>query len=169
MAQPTQDYVLVPRRTGVAVVDEPSLALQTIDYVRPETLVRRVQPPNLDEVSAALPPGTPVLTVYRDRVPVARVAVGSAVLTCGRHPDSDIFLDDMAVSRRHLRLESSAAGVSAYDVGSLNGTHVNGERIDSIRLHNGDEVHVGPFALVFQITEHAPQHARKHHSRTAPA
>ena len=70
--------------------------------------------------------------------------------TAGRHPDSDIFLDDITVSRRHAEVVPSPGGEYVLrDVGSLNGTYVNRERIDEITLTNGDELQIGKFKLVF--------------------
>ena len=67
----------------------------------------------------------------------------------GRHPDSEISLDDITVSRRHAEIEHTARGWVVRDAGSLNGTYVNHERIDEAELHHGDEVQVGKFRLVF--------------------
>jgi len=70
-------------------------------------------------------------------------------ITVGRHPESDIFLDDITVSRRHAEVRRSEAGWAVADVGSLNGTYVNRARIDETALTEGDEVQVGKFKLVF--------------------
>ncbi len=68
----------------------------------------------------------------------------------GRHPDSEISLDDITVSRRHAEVERTANGYVVRDAGSLNGTYVNAERIDDeVVLHQGDELQVGKFRLVF--------------------
>ena len=67
----------------------------------------------------------------------------------GRHPESDIFLDDITVSRRHAEFLRQVSGYLVRDVGSLNGTYVNRERIDEGTLRNGDEVQIGKFRLVF--------------------
>ena len=71
------------------------------------------------------------------------------VTRVGRHPDSEIFLDDITVSRRHAEFVRDGGGYRVRDVGSLNGTYVNRERIDDVRLASGDEVQVGKFKLVF--------------------
>lgn len=68
--------------------------------------------------------------------------------TVGRHPESDIFLDDITVSRHHCRLIVDADGLTVEDSGSTNGTYVNGDRVDRARLRAGDEVIVGKFHLV---------------------
>ncbi len=74
-------------------------------------------------------------------------------VTVGRHPESDVFLDDITVSRRHVVLESGPAGHVLRDVGSLNGTYVNGIRTDGeVKLRNGDELQVGKFKLLYLIS-----------------
>ena len=77
-------------------------------------------------------------------------APGPRVTTsAGRHPDSDIFLDDVTVSRRHAEFRRDAGEFVVVDVGSLNGTYVNREPVDTAVLANGDEVQIGKFRLVF--------------------
>lgn len=68
--------------------------------------------------------------------------------TVGRHPDSDIFLDDVTVSRHHCRFVVKEGSVMVEDSGSTNGTYVNGERADQAELQPGDEVIVGRFHFV---------------------
>ena len=67
----------------------------------------------------------------------------------GRHGQADILLDDVTVSRRHVEVERIADRYLARDVGSLNGTWLNGERIDTAELNDGDELQIGRFKLVF--------------------
>ena len=83
----------------------------------------------------------------------ARYSVDAASTTIGRHPESDIFLDDVTVSRRHAEVRRDADAVSIVDVGSLNGTYLNRARIDSSTLRSGDEVQIGKFKLVFLTDE----------------
>jgi hypothetical protein len=71
------------------------------------------------------------------------------VTRAGRHPDSDIFLDDITVSRRHAEIARVGEGFVVRDVGSLNGTYLNRERIEEATLSNGDELQIGKFKLVF--------------------
>ena len=71
------------------------------------------------------------------------------VTRAGRHPDSDIFLDDITVSRRHAEIHRVPNGYTVRDAGSLNGTYLNRERIDEAPLANGDELQIGKFRLVF--------------------
>ena len=74
------------------------------------------------------------------------------MVRAGRHPESDIFLDDITVSRRHVEITpAEGGGYSLRDVGSLNGTYVNRERIDEVRLSPGDEVQIGKFKLVYLV------------------
>jgi pSer/pThr/pTyr-binding forkhead associated (FHA) protein len=97
----------------------------------------------------ALPAGSALLLVRRGPSAGARFLLDSDVTTAGRHPDSDIFLDDVTVSRRHAEFVRTPEGFSVRDVGSLNGTYRNRERIDEAPLSDGDEVQVGKFRLVF--------------------
>ena len=77
-----------------------------------------------------------------------RFALTEGVTHLGRHPDSEIMLDDITVSRRHASIERTAQGYVVTDAGSLNGTYVNQERIERAVLHHGDELQVGKFRLV---------------------
>jgi pSer/pThr/pTyr-binding forkhead associated (FHA) protein len=70
-------------------------------------------------------------------------------VNAGRHPDSEIFLDDVTVSRRHAVFNRTADGYTVSDVGSLNGTYVNRDRIETIALKDSDEVQIGKYRLVF--------------------
>ncbi len=90
-----------------------------------------------------------VMVVTQGSKAGSRFVLDEPVTTAGRHPDSDIFLDDITVSRRHAEVIRTAEGFLVRDVGSLNGTYVNRERIDELALSNGDEVQVGKFKLVF--------------------
>jgi hypothetical protein len=79
----------------------------------------------------------------------SRYGLDEEVVTIGRHPDSGIFLDDITVSRRHAEVRRSGEGYQVADVGSLNGTYVNRQRIETETLQDGDELQVGKFKLVF--------------------
>ena len=79
----------------------------------------------------------------------ARYALDADMVSVGRDPGSDIFLDDITVSRRHAEVERDGARYSIRDVGSLNGTYVNRKLVDQGELNEGDEVQVGKFKLVF--------------------
>lgn len=79
----------------------------------------------------------------------SKFVLESDVTRAGRHPDSDVFLDDITVSRRHAEIVRSADGYLVRDAGSLNGTYLNRERIEEAALANGDELQIGKFRLVF--------------------
>jgi pSer/pThr/pTyr-binding forkhead associated (FHA) protein len=97
----------------------------------------------------ALPPGSALLVVRRGPNSGSRFLLDSDTTTAGRHPSSDIFLDDVTVSRRHAEFVRAGEGFAVRDVGSLNGTYVNRERIDETPLAGGDEVQVGKYRLVY--------------------
>jgi uncharacterized Zn finger protein (UPF0148 family) len=97
----------------------------------------------------ALPAGTALLVVRRGPNAGSRFLLDSELTTAGRHPESDIFLDDVTVSRRHAEFYRQGERFTVRDVGSLNGTYVNRERIEESGLNAGDEVQVGKFRLVF--------------------
>lgn len=92
------------------------------------------------------------LIVTRGGTAGARFALAGDEVTIGRHPDSSIFLDDVTVSRRHATVTRDGAGqYSLHDAGSLNGTYLDGERIEHAALREGAQVQVGRFRLVFVI------------------
>lgn len=97
-----------------------------------------------------LPDGAATLVVTRGPGSGSRFLLDADVVQVGRHPESDIFLDDVTVSRRHAELARTGTDWIVRDVGSLNGTYVNRQRIeDQAPLANGDEVQIGRFKLVF--------------------
>jgi hypothetical protein len=104
-----------------------------------------------DEEAAvdALPAGSALLIVQRGSNAGSRFLLNTDSSTVGRHPDSDIFLDDISVSRRHATFERTPRGTVVRDSGSLNGTYVNRELVDERLLQAGDEVQIGKFRLVF--------------------
>jgi hypothetical protein len=108
---------------------------------------------NLNDADAAavdaLPSGSALLVVQRGPSAGSRFLLDTEVVSAGRHPESEIFLDDVTVSRRHAEFRRSADGYTVADVGSLNGTYVNRDRIDEVALQGGDEVQIGKFRLVF--------------------
>ena len=103
----------------------------------------------------ALSPGSALLVVRRGPNAGSRFLLDQPVTTAGRHPDSDIFLDDVTVSRRHAEFRRDPYGVKVRDVGSLNGTYVNRDRIDEVQLNNGDEVQIGKYRLVYYASGQA--------------
>ena len=101
----------------------------------------------------ALPPGSALLLVMRGPNAGSRFRLDGDLTTAGRHPDSDIFLDDVTVSRRHAEFYRHGPRFAVRDVGSLNGTYVNRERIEEARLAGGDEVQIGKFRLLFLTSQ----------------
>jgi hypothetical protein len=97
----------------------------------------------------ALPPETALLVVRRGPNAGSRFLLDTEVTEVGRRPDSDIFLDDVTVSRRHAEFYRQGGRFAVRDVGSLNGTYVNRQRIEEAALSGGDEVQIGKFRLVF--------------------
>jgi len=104
----------------------------------------------------ALPLGSALLVVKRGPNAGSRFLLDSDLTTVGRHPESDIFLDDVTVSRRHAEFYRHPRGFTVRDVGSLNGTYVNRERIEEADLSDGDEVQVGKFRLMFLAGRRSP-------------
>lgn len=96
-----------------------------------------------------LPAGAGMLVVKRGPNAGARFLLDRPTTTAGRHPESDIFLDDVTVSRRHAEFRRQDGSFEVVDVGSLNGTYVNREPRNSEVLSSGDEVQIGKFRLVF--------------------
>jgi pSer/pThr/pTyr-binding forkhead associated (FHA) protein len=101
----------------------------------------------------ALPEGSALLVVLRGPNAGSRFLLDTESVSAGRHPESDIFLDDVTVSRRHAEFRRTADGFVVADVGSLNGTYVNRDRIDEVILRNGDEVQVGKYRLVYYSSQ----------------
>ena len=93
--------------------------------------------------------GQALLVVRRGQNAGSQFLLEKDVTTAGRHPESDIFLDDITVSRRHAEVRRKDGKFYIHDMGSLNGTYVNRDRVDNTQLANGDEVQIGKFKLVF--------------------
>jgi pSer/pThr/pTyr-binding forkhead associated (FHA) protein len=96
-----------------------------------------------------LEPGQACLIVRRGPAAGTKFTLEKATITVGRHPQSDIFLNDITVSRRHAELRLDGARYAVADLGSLNGTYVNRARVDSSPLASGDELQIGKFRLLF--------------------
>jgi pSer/pThr/pTyr-binding forkhead associated (FHA) protein len=123
-----------------------TISIGTGDKV--ETSDRQLNPVAAAAVDA-LPAGHALLVVQRGPGSGSRFLLDADVVTAGRHPDSEIFLDDVTVSRRHAEFHRSGETFTVSDVGSLNGTYVNRDRIDRVQLTDGDEVQIGKYRLVF--------------------
>jgi pSer/pThr/pTyr-binding forkhead associated (FHA) protein len=121
----------------------------------PDTDERQLNPADSAAVDA-LPTGHALLIVQRGPGAGSRFLLDTDLVTSGRHPESDIFLDDVTVSRRHAEFRRTPGGYTVSDVGSLNGTYVNRDRIDEVDLQDADEVQIGKYRLVF-FSSHASQ------------
>ncbi len=101
------------------------------------------------EAVAALPSGSALLVVKHGAEAGSRFLLDKELTTAGRHPNADIFLDDVTVSRRHAEFLRVGNTFQVRDLGSLNGTYYDGVRIESALLHDGSEVQVGKYHLTF--------------------
>jgi pSer/pThr/pTyr-binding forkhead associated (FHA) protein len=97
----------------------------------------------------ALPEGHALLIVRSGPNSGARFLLDSDLTTVGRHPNADIFLDDVTVSRRHAEFHRHGNSFQVQDLASLNGTYYDGVRIESALLEEGAEVQIGKFRLTF--------------------
>lgn len=96
-----------------------------------------------------LPSGSALLVVKRGPNAGSRFLLDQPVTSAGRHPDSDIFLDEVTSSRRHAEFRRENGTFRIVDLDSLNGTYVNRKPVASAMLANGDEIQIGNFRLVF--------------------
>jgi pSer/pThr/pTyr-binding forkhead associated (FHA) protein len=94
-------------------------------------------------VELPVPADTGVLVVRHGPSAGTRFVLVGQTTAVGRHPESDIFLDDITVSRRHAEIVRAEDGYRIRDLGSLNGTYLNHERIEDAKLRSGDEVQIG--------------------------
>nr|WP_243695413.1 FHA domain-containing protein [Agromyces protaetiae] len=101
------------------------------------------------EAIGALPSGSALLIVRRGPNLGARFLLDQDVTTVGRHPDADIFLDDVTVSRKHAEFLRHRTAFEVKDLSSLNGTYFDGVRIETALLSDGAEVQIGKYRLTF--------------------
>ncbi|WP_122820547.1 FHA domain-containing protein [Varibaculum vaginae] len=98
---------------------------------------------------AQLPEGSALLVVVRGPNLGARFLLNAEKVSVGRKPNCDIFLDDVTVSRKHAVFVRDDTGYVMRDAGSLNGTYINRERVDSAHLKTGDIVQIGKYRMVY--------------------
>jgi pSer/pThr/pTyr-binding forkhead associated (FHA) protein len=129
---------------GAALVEpeEPTLSHTPVEDRDPTAEIQAI---------ADLAEGNGLVIVARGPNEGSTYLVEDDAVTVGRHPESNIFLDDITVSRRHSVIERDGDGFRIRDVGSLNGTYVNHDRVDHKPLHDGDEIQVGRFVLIFRV------------------
>jgi hypothetical protein len=123
--------------------DETTLTLSAVEAADEEDELERY----LD----GLAPGVGLLVVRHGPESGSSYRLEQPSTAIGRHPDSDVFLDDITVSRRHVVVDRDDEGFVLRDVGSLNGTYVNRKRVDEARLQYGDEVQIGRYRLTFVV------------------
>ena len=137
---------------GGSAEPRPSDSTATITFGAPqgvsETGERELAPADAAAVDA-LPRGSALLVVQRGPGAGSRFLLDTDEVAAGRHPDCEIFLDDVTVSRKHAEFLREGDGFRVRDAGSLNGTYVNRDRIDDVVLQGGDEVQIGKFRLVY--------------------
>ena len=102
---------------------------------------------------AELDAGQALLVIQRGPNAGSKFLIDKDVTTAGRHPESDIFLDDVTVSRRHAEFRRDDGKFFIRDAGSLNGTYVNRQRVEEAQLASGDELQIGKFKLTFYTGE----------------
>jgi pSer/pThr/pTyr-binding forkhead associated (FHA) protein len=110
-----------------------------------------------DSAVHALPAGSALLIAHSGPNAGARFLLDQDITTAGRHPEADIFLDDVTVSRKHAEFRRNAEGFMVVDSGSLNGTYVNNDRVDSLQLRTGNEVQIGKFRLTYYAGAAVPK------------
>ncbi len=135
------------QRGGFASGD--TTAHYTDDFVAQLAAMEAGISPEEQESIAALPSGSALLIVRRGPNVGARFLLDADLTVAGRHPDADIFLDDVTVSRRHAEFLRVGTAFQVRDLGSMNGTYFDGVRIESALLSDGAEVQVGKFRLTF--------------------
>jgi hypothetical protein len=106
---------------------------------------------DLGEALAELPEGMGMLVVRRGPNAGSRFVLDGDVTALGRHPESNIFLDDITVSRRHATIRRVEGGYEVSDAGSLNGTYVDHHRVDTAPLQHLADLQIGRFVLVFLV------------------
>jgi len=130
-------------------IGESTLTIQIGTGVdKAETSDRALNPVDAAAVDA-LPVGHALLVVQKGPGAGSRFLLDSDVISAGRHPESEIFLDDVTVSRRHAVFDRDDDAFTVSDAGSLNGTYVNRDRIEKVLLKDSDEVQIGKYRLVF--------------------
>lgn len=146
--RPSSQTGLADKDKGDDVTGEPTSASTRADFLNELAGVPTLGPDSGAAVVEGLPVGSALVLVKRGPNAGSRFLLDRPVTSAGRHPDSDVFLDDITVSRRHAEFRWDNAELHVVDVGSLNGTYVNREPVQSAALVSGDEVQIGKFRLV---------------------
>ncbi|MCR8674492.1 FHA domain-containing protein [Micrococcus sp. HG099] len=128
---------------------EPDLSTSSINLTELAPLVAADLSAEESDAIRALPAGSALLLADGGPEKAARFLLDQDVVTVGRHPDADIFLDDVTVSRRHAEFRAEAGGHRLVDMNSLNGTFVNHDRVDDVLLRSGMHVQIGKYRLTY--------------------
>lgn len=147
MSVPTSDQN-AGREQGSPLGPDTTITLGAVATGEGEAATPRLSPADQAAIDA-LPSGSALLVVQRGPNAGARFLLDAEKTTAGRRPDSDIFLDDVTVSRKHAEFVRRGGQFVVRDVGSLNGTYVQRDRIEEAVLRPGDEVQIGKYRLVF--------------------
>jgi len=139
---PNADDARFCAECGAPLQGDTTLSLTPIE---PEDEVAEEFPFPHDELER----GQALLLVKRGPNAGSTFLIEQDVTTAGRRPESDVFLDDVTVSRSHAEIQRRGDEFFAQDKGSLNGTYVNGERVEETKLASGDEIQIGLFKLMF--------------------
>lgn len=129
--------------------DDPTAAIPIIE--RSTSTEQQTDQTNTDHLAdrEVFAVSTGILVVDDGPKSGSRYALDADLVTAGRHPESEIFLDDVTVSRRHVEISNSDGIYRAKDVGSLNGTYINKQLVEEAELVDGDELQIGRFKLLF--------------------
>ena len=143
---PNKDEARYCANCGAALQEETTLGITPIE----------IEGEGADEFpfpEDELEPGQALLLVKHGPNAGSTFLIENEVTSAGRSPQSDVFLDDITVSRKHAEIRRQGDGFYIHDLGSLNGSYVNRERVDVTKLAAGDEVQIGKFRLVFFVRE----------------
>jgi len=145
-------------RPGQISLSDATMTIGRVFGTSDETGIHQLTVTSEDAAAvAALPPGSALLIVQSGSVVGERFLLNAPTVMAGRHHQANIFLDDVTVSRKHAEFRRTPEGYTVRDVGSLNGSYVNRQRIDGEKLlQSGDEVQVGKFKMSYQ---HSPNQA----------
>ncbi|MDO4254863.1 MAG: FHA domain-containing protein [Kocuria sp.] len=137
-----------PSEHNIPSAGPETTSIQIVSEVLADVASHRLSPEEQAAVDA-LPPHSALLVQVDSHGRGSRFLLNTDEISVGRHPESDIFLDDVTVSRHHAGFVRRDMTYEVIDATSLNGTYVNSDRVDAVRLNNGDEVRLGKFCFVF--------------------
>ncbi len=143
---PNKDEARFCANCGAALQEETTIGLTPVE-------IEGEGPDEFPFPEDELEPGQALLLVKHGPNAGTTFLIEADVTTVGRNPDLDVFLDDVTVSRQHAEIRRRSDGFYLHDLGSMNGSYVNRERVDVTKLAPHDEVQIGKFKLVFFVGE----------------